>query len=147
MGLTSMKNCDQFCFSHCLHILQCSAHVALLDRLGPLASTSYQQQQRPEAPLSSHQKQQYRNSKPKGGKAISNGPTHSVLYVNQESVGEKGTKENAKKPPIEEGKLVGSFFGLKLIKLVRSHGRNVGLGSPCAYCNGIKGSEENTILQ
>jgi hypothetical protein len=59
------------------------------------------------------------------------------LYVDYESVGEKGTGENAKKPPIEEGKLIGPFFGFELVKLVCSHCRNVGLGSSCSYSNDV----------
>lgn len=43
-----MKSCEKFCFSLYLHTLPCLVHVALLDHLGHLTSTSSGKPQRPE---------------------------------------------------------------------------------------------------
>lgn len=74
-------------------------------------------------------KDQYRYGQPYCWEGIAHSPAHIVLYIYEESIGEKDAKEDAKHPPIEEGELVDPLPGLELVELVRAHGRDVGLGS------------------
>lgn len=93
------------------------------------------------------QKDQHRNGQPHSGKAITKGPSHIVLYVHKEGVGKEGAKEDTKHPPVEEGELLGPFPWLKIIKLVSSHGGDVGLGPSSACCNNVQGTEKDAHLK
>nr|GLL44166.1 Os05g0336000 [Ipomoea trifida] len=67
-----------------------------------------------------------------GGKAVADRPPNVVLNVHNYGVGKESAQENAEKPPVEEGELLGLLFGVVHVELVGGDGRDVGLRAAVA---------------
>lgn len=90
----------------------------------------------------SSQEYQYRYQKAKSREAITQGPSDIVLYVDENCVSKEGTEEDAKHPPIKEGKFLSLLFWVKVIELISANGGDIRLGATCSDSKCIKGPKE-----